>query len=362
MQVNVGLRQSSRRNDRRSTVSSCRTLISTAAILALSLGVAHAERKAVVAMNPLSSSGGLAADHAVVSDIMRAELSASETVTLVDRKQMDLALRELSLGQQGMLAPESARQLGRIVGCSYFCSGYLRKSGDKVMATVKVIDIETTLTKLAYTFLKTPDDAVEAGKTLAGKVEEVIALFESEKAARKAAQPPKPIAKMIPAEWTRPTVMVIIRETHVRQPTLIDPAGETEVIKRLLAADFTVVDSEYVQLMKRDQAVAKKRFGSLKTSTQYAEKKGVDILLYGEAISERAASLGDFEGCRARIELKAVDVETDRILLSDSAEGGATDLAETVAGKKAIQQAANRLADTFLYSLAKTWSDTHQAP
>lgn len=56
------------------------------------------------------------------------------------------------------------------------------------------------------------------------------------------------------------------------------------------------------------------------------------------------------------MELKAVDVKTDQVLLADSAHGGATDLAETVAGKKAIQQAVNRLADTFLYSLAKKWN------
>ena len=45
-------------------------------------------------------------------------------------------------------------------------------------------------------------------------------------------------------------------------------------------------------------------------------------------------------------------------ILSDSAEGGATDLAETIAGKKAIQQAVNRLADTFLYSLVEKWNKT----
>ena len=56
------------------------------------------------------------------------------------------------------------------------------------------------------------------------------------------------------------------------------------------------------------------------------------------------------------MELKAINVKTDEILVSDSAEGGASDLAETVAGKKAIQQAANRLADTFLFSVAEKWN------
>lgn len=334
-------------------------------VLGLVLCALPLEAKVVVALNRLSTVSGLEGEQTAVSDVMQAELSQSENVTLVDREQMYRVLNELKLGQQGMLSPESARQLGNIVGARYFCSGSVRKSGDKVMATVKVIDIETTLTKLTYAFLKSKDDAVEAGKTLAGQVEKLIAQFEEERVERDkqvAAEASKKTAKAIPASWKRPTVMVIIREMHIRRPTLIDPGAETEVVKRLVAEGFKVIDSEYVQMMKadqarpRDEAWASKIFGSLKTSTKYAAEKKVDILLYGEAVSERAAGLGDFEGCRARVELKAVDVKTDEILWADSAHGGATDLAETVAGKKAIQQAANRLADTFLYSVAEKWN------
>jgi TolB-like protein len=316
----------------------------------------NTEAKVVVALNPLTASTGLQTEQSAVSDVMQAELSQSEKLTLVDRNQMNETLKELKLGQQGMVSTASAHKLGKIVGCRYFCSGHLRKSGDKIMVTVKVIDIETTLIKLAYTFLKSKDDSIEAGKTLAQQVEKVVNQFEKEKAEEKSRKSETSKAKKIPEAWKRPIVMVIIPEMHVRQPQLIDPAGETEIIKRLINADFKVIDSEYVNLMKTNQAKAKKMFKSIKTSTDYAETKGVDVLLYGEAISERATGLGDFEGCRARVELKAIRVKNDQILVADSAHGGATDLAETVAGKKAIAQAANRLADTFLYSMARKWN------
>jgi len=195
---------------------------------------------------------------------------------------------------------------------------------------------------------------VEAGKTLATQTEKIVAQFEKEKSAAKKHEVKK--SKTIPADWARPTVMVIIPEMHVSRPALIDPAGETEIVKRLLEANFKVVDSEYVQLMKTGQLQSNKSFKNLKTCTEYAKQKDVDILLYGEAVSEQAANLGDFTGCRARIELKAINAETDEILLTDSAEGGATDLSEAVAGKKAIRQAAIRLADTFLYNLAEKWN------
>lgn len=315
--------------------------------------------KVVVALTPLSASDGYGAEQSAVSQVMQAELSQSANITLVDRDEMNKALGELKLSQQGMVPPESARQLGKIVGARYFCSGSISRSGEKIMAVAKVIEIETTLTKVTYAFLKNKDDAEESGKSLAGQVVKVITQFESERVVRdreSAAEAGKKIAKEIPADWKRPAVMVIIREMHVRQPALIDPAGETEITKRLLASNFRVIDSEYVNMMKTDQVAAKRTFGSLKTAAEYAGKKGVDVLLYGEAVSERAAALGDFEGCRGRIELKAIKVGKEEILLSDSAEGGATDLAETIAGKKAIQNAANRLADTFLYSLAEKWN------
>ena len=313
-----------------------------------------AEAKIAVAMAPVEGSG----EAGVVSQIMQAELSQSPRIALVEREQIDKALRELKMDAQGLLNPDTAQKLGAIIGARYFCSSSVSATKNKSLAIVKVVDVETTLTKLAYATLTTKDDAVEAGKELAKQVEGLVAQFEKERAERagvEAAGAAKRQAKAIPAEWKRPTVMVIIREMHVRQPQLIDPAGETEVVKRLLAEQFKVIDSEYVTMMRGGQEFAK-LFRTLKTCTQYAASKKVDLLIYGEAISERGASVGEFTGCRGRVELKAVKVATDEILVSDSAEGGASDLAETVAGKKAIQQAANRLADTFLFSIASKWN------
>lgn len=306
--------------------------------------------KIAVALAPVDGTSAAG----VVSQIMQAELSQSATLMLVEREQIDKALREMKMDAQGLLNPDTAQKLGAIIGARYFCSSSVSETGGKSLAIVKVVDVETTLTKLAYAQLPSKDDAIEAGKALAKQVEGLVAQFEKDRTGHvEAASTTK--AKLIPTDWKRPTVMVIIPELHVRQPQLIDPAGETEIVKRLLAGKFKVVDSEYVRLMKSSQLAAK-MFGTLKTCTQYAASKKVDLLIYGEAISERGASVGDFIGCRGRVELKAINVKTDEILVSDSAEGGASDLTENVAGKKAIQQAANRLADTFLYSVAEKWN------
>lgn len=311
--------------------------------------------KVVVAMNPLSTSPGLESERDAVSDILQAQLSRSTGILLVDREQMHKVLEELKLGEQGMLTPESARQLGDIVGARYFCSGTLTRNGVKIMVTVKVIDVQTTLTKLSCAFLNEAGDAEAAGTQLAEGIRALIAEFESDRVAREQALTAS-AAKPIPAFWKRPSVMVIIREMHVRQPVLIDPAAETEFVKRLLAERFPVIDSEFVTVMRRDELRARSILSDLHTAAAYAAERKADILLYGEAVSEEGGTLGEFEGCRARVELKAIATASEQILVADSAYGGATDLAGTVAGKKAIQQAANKLADTFLYSLCLSWN------
>ena len=137
--------------------------------------------KTVVAVSEMSASPDFSSEQQIISDVMQAELSMSENITLVDRKQLHDALKEVQLGEQGMVSPESAKQLGKIVGAKYFCWGKISKSGDKYMVIVKVIDVETTVTKLAYAQMQDKNDAVEAGKALASNLEKLILNFNADK-------------------------------------------------------------------------------------------------------------------------------------------------------------------------------------
>jgi hypothetical protein len=321
-------------------------------ILAFSISSVFA--KTPVAINPLSAPESLASEKQLIEEIMQAELSASENITLVDRESLQKALKEMQMSEQGMLDPATASKLGKIVGAKFFCTGKITESGAKKMVVVKIIDVETTVAKLSYAVLADKDDAVQTGKTLSQNIEKLIAQHEKDNAA-KLAESKEKNNKSVPADWKRPVVMVVIPEMHVTRQ-VIDPAAETEIVKRLLGEKFKVIDSEYIRILKANPEQAKTFFGSFLTSADYAKQKGADVLIYGEAISEHGAGLGEFEGCRARVELKAIDTKSGEILLSDSAYAGATDLAETVAGKKAIQNAADKLAGPFIYSLSEKWN------
>ncbi len=312
--------------------------------------------KTVVAISEITASPDFSSEQQTVSDVMQAELSMSENITLVDRKQLHEALKEVQLGEQGMVSPESAKQLGKIVGAKYFCWGKISKSGDKNMVIVKIIDVETTVTKLAYAQMQDKKDAVEAGKALAANLEKLIMNFnaDKEKEARVIAE--EKAKKEIPADLKRPVVTVIIPEMHVRHVNLIDPAGENEIVKKLIDNKFKVIDSEYTVMMRKDPSNASGIFKDKKTATEYAAKKGADVLIYGEAVSELGATVGEFKGCRARVELKAIRTSDGEIILSDSTYAGDTDLSEVIAGKKAIQKASVKLSETIIPVLLEKWN------
>ena len=72
-----------------------------------------------------------------------------------------------------------------------------------------------------------------------------------------------------------------------------------------------------------------------------------------EGISELAARHGNLISVKARVELKAVDRMTDKVLVADRQAAIVVDLAEQIAGKSALQEAAAALAERILPKLVK---------
>ena len=124
----------------------------------------------------------------------------------------------------------------------------------------------------------------------------------------------------------RPVLHVGILERHVGQIT-IDPAAETEVALMARQSGFEVLDGDP---------------GALRA----------DVVLKGEAFSEFAARRGNLISVKARVEVKAVERSSGKLLATDRETAVAVDLAEQVAGKTALQEAAARLAERLLPAIA----------
>ena len=153
----------------------------------------------------------------------------------------------------------------------------------------------------------------------------------------------------IPKDWEKPSISISIPEVHMRR-LAHDPAAESEIVKAFLAGGFTVHDLDISKTKSNDEP-------NTLTPLELAKQKNADIMIKGEAFAELGSTLGAFEGTRARVEIKVVDVRNNTIIYTDSAYGVATDLAESTAGKKAIQQATNKLIPKLVYETARIWND-----
>ena len=82
-------------------------------------------------------------------------------------------------------------------------------------------------------------------------------------------------------------------------------------------------------------------------------RRGTPVLIQGEGFSEFAMRRGNMVSVKARLEVKAIDRATDRVIATDRQTAVVVDLTEEVAGKAALQEAAAQIAERLLPKLAK---------
>ena len=76
-----------------------------------------------------------------------------------------------------------------------------------------------------------------------------------------------------------------------------------------------------------------------------------DIEISGEAFSAFGMRKGNLISCRSRVELKAQECESGRILAQDRQTSVAVDIAEQTSAKTALQNATGELASRILPQL-----------
>jgi hypothetical protein len=79
----------------------------------------------------------------------------------------------------------------------------------------------------------------------------------------------------------------------------------------------------------------------------------VDVLIEGEGFSEFGLRRGNLVSVKARVEIKAIDRKSGEVLAIDRETAVEVDLTEQIAGKKALQNAAARIAERLLPKLVK---------
>lgn len=146
-----------------------------------------------------------------------------------------------------------------------------------------------------------------------------------------------------------PTVVVIIPEEVIIRlvPTRVpDPAAETAIIHAFLDYGFHVVDQDQIRAIRYTQLVSDAVDGQQGAISQLSDRFSADILVLGEAFAEETETPGQLalQSARARIELRAIESATGRIIAAEALHTGGIDLSMATAAKKALQRAGEEIA------------------
>lgn len=162
-------------------------------------------------------------------------------------------------------------------------------------------------------------------------------------------------------------IAVIIPEQHLRY-RIPDPAGETAVIKKFKEEGFgNIIDvSEKRISYNQPFNLNDEQIKNL------AESMEADILVVGEAFSERAGDIGEYLtrrnqhqrtniiSCLARVEARMYIARTGQIIAADGTYGSALSVTETIASKKALANAGEKMGDYLVEQLLNMGSSNKQ--
>ena len=264
---------------------------------------------------------------AKVTDLLFAELVAKPEMYLVDREELSKVLPEHEINLSGAVNPDQAIQVGQLTGAKVIVTGSIVQVESNLYLVAKIIGTETTRVLGASVKGKTDDDLGRMVEKLADEIAETISTKSDQLIAKTVTKEDRLAAlKKALGDKKRPSVVVSVKEKHVTQ-VVIDPAAQTELEWYAKETGFPVVD----------------RFEG--------DKSDADILLVGEGFSEFGGRFGNLASVKARLEVKAIDRRSGRVLAVDRQTTVALDLTEQIAGKTALQEAAAKIAERMLPKL-----------
>ena len=305
------------------------TLLMTSTLLAQKKEKAEDEFTVYpVAVFPFAERGRDAAELGnKVTDLLFANLVTNPEMYLVEREEIDKLFTEQELNRSGLINPDQATQIGYLTGAKILVTGSVLVVGDKMYVVAKIIGTETSRVLGASVKGAVDDELDGLVEELAKNVASTISERAKELVARPVSKEDR-LAALIKSmgKGKRPSVWIDVTERHIGQTTY-DPAAETELTRVCKELDFEVIDRKE------------------------GNRKDADIVLTGEGFSQFASRHGNLVSVKARLEVKAIDRASGKVLAVARQTSVAVDLAEQIAGKTALQDAAVNIAERLLPQL-----------
>lgn len=285
-----------------------------------------------------------------ITELVTAHLTGNPTMELVERAKIDKAFDELALGKTGLVDDAAAARVGHMVGAQVLITGKAFPVDDELFIVAKVIGVETSRVFAAKTSGPLSGKLNPMTKELSDGINKVLLKHDSELVGKETKE--KDYAALIQQALggkKRPRVSVVMKEEH-RSGSALDPAAETELMFLLQKTGFTITDEKNKPLS--DWAAAYLEDTSRKPPVGLAKS---EVVLVGEAFSEFAARRGELVSCKARVELRAIDIKTGQVLAIDRKTATAIDLAEHMAAKAALQKATQEISLAVIPEMTSKW-------
>lgn len=262
-----------------------------------------------------------------VTDLLFASLIARGDIYLVERADIQKVLAEAELTSSGMISPDQAPRIGQLTGVKLFITGSVMEVGNSVVIVAKIVSTETSRVVGDSVKGNSGDGLDVLVNSLADKIAELLRQKSADMVATPQSQ--ENLAAQLGVRLhgkTKPPLLVAFTERHVGQQT-VDPAAQTEFILVCREAGFDV-------------------YGPDKDTAKIAR-----VVIDGEAFSEFAVRIGNLVSVKARVEVYARDPISNKIIAVDRQVSIAVDLAEQIAAKKALEDAAAQIALRMLPKL-----------
>ncbi len=89
-----------------------------------------------------------------ISESLMTKLAARPELILVERNQLEKAIKELGFSQSVYASSTQAKEIGKMTGASYLVTGDVVKAGDRFEINVRMLEVETArvLVSQSYAF------------------------------------------------------------------------------------------------------------------------------------------------------------------------------------------------------------------
>jgi len=168
--------------------------------------------------------------------------------------------------------------------------------------------------------------------------------------------PPTPPAPPKISPEHKPRIVVVIPEQHLQRRFIPDPAAETEVIRKFVENDFWVVDQTQIEQIRYKDESKKALQGDNDAAISIGQRFDAEVLIIGEAFSQRGSfSPGGLVQCIARVEARAIRVDTGQILATHGVTAMSSGASEEIASKESLAEAGGKAGDYLMREIARKW-------